>query len=119
VTWVELAIPGGLDKQMTINGLASINQFPVGKAGAIIRMVVQLSEVVTARFIRFTPTINGSPIARSLTMRNAEGRIEVLRCPPGKVVLPDRGRLGVRIETHAALAPAGTIEALVSFEVET
>jgi hypothetical protein len=82
-------------------------------------MAVQLSATITSRYIRFIPTINGTPIARTLTMRNADGQIGILRMKPGEFILARRDRLGVRFETHAGLAPAGSIEALVSFEVSS
>lgn len=103
---------------LAINGFpAGIDTFSLHQRSSLVAVGVELDAAVTAGFIRFQLTINGSAIGSTFDMDSGTGLRRLIEVPSGKYVGQKGNRVGVEWGSPPSLAPAG-IDGIVAILVE-
>ena len=118
-SWYKENTPAGqaTGVAMQVTGTA-FEALPVPRMSSLLSVGIVLSEAVTANFIRFELTLNGTPTGKTVDMDSGMGTARIWEFKSGRFMLDKGDRIGVNWGSHPALAPDGVIDALVFFEME-
>jgi hypothetical protein len=118
--WVMDNVPAGQTTPvaMGIPGVNQINSLPLLDRATLRAVVIKLSAPVTAGFIRFQLTRNGSQVGPQVDMAPGDGTVKQWELAPGDLVANKGDEIGLVLGTPPTLAPAASIEALVLLGIE-
>ena len=117
--WYRTNVPASATGKIDIAGFpAGLNEMPFPRQGTIVAIVVALSEAVTAGQMVVRVTKDGVNTGDVVTIQDTAGTRRVEDFEPGVITFNRNHNLGVRLSSSAALAPAGSIDLVVYFEVQ-
>jgi len=118
--WVMDNIPAGqtVPVAMDIPGVNKVNALPLLDRATLRAVVIKLSAAVTAGFVRFQLTRNGTQVGPQVDMEPGDGTVKQWEITPGTLVADKGDEIGVVLGTPPGLIPAGSIEALVLLGIE-
>ena len=102
---------------MTIPSISKVD-LPFARKGSVVSVGITLTDAVTAGFIRFELTKDGTPTGKTFDMDSASGLHSIWEFPPGDLVGLKGEEIGILWGSNAALLPTGTIEAVLYVEVQ-
>lgn len=97
---------------------ASINTRPLARATSLVTVGIVLSAAVTAGLIRFEIVKNGTPTGKTFDMTSSEGTEHMWEFAPGELAGAKGDILGIQWGSSGTLAPNGTIDSMLSLEVQ-
>jgi hypothetical protein len=103
---------------MKILGANKVTSLPLLDKATLRAVVIKLSQPVTAGFIRFQLTRNGSGVGPQVEINPGMGVVFQHVIKAGQLVANKGDEIGVQFGTHPSLAPAGSIEAIVLLGIE-
>jgi hypothetical protein len=104
---------------MAITGFPSgINEFTLLRDTSLVTVGILLSSPVTAGFIRFEVVKNGSATGKTVDVNSGSGLAAMWEIKPGTMRGTKGDRIGVQWGSSATLAPSGTIDGVIFFEVQ-
>jgi hypothetical protein len=103
---------------MSIPGVNKVSALPLLKRATLRAVVIKLSQPITAGFIRFQLTRNGTGVGPEVEMNAGTGTVFQHNLKPGLLVADAGDEIGLQFGTHPSLTPTGTIEALVLLGIE-
>ena len=105
--------------QVSVSGFpAGITRFALPRQTSIKTMTVQLSEALTAGWLDFEITKGGVATGKKIRMNSTDGTLKRVDFRPGELVGGPGDRIGVEWGSGALMAPSGTIDGVVFFEVQ-
>lgn len=115
--WQKESIAAGSSGTIGISGIAK-NRLPlIGKA-SVVRVMIGLTEPVTAGYIEFEAIIGGVATGQTIRINAAHGVERAWVIAPGKLTLDQKQQLGFTWSAGGGLLPDGTIEAILYVEVQ-
>jgi hypothetical protein len=96
----------------------SIVAFPLLRKTSVLSVGILLSAPVTAGFIRFELTKNGVATGNTMDMNAAAGTRKLWEFEPGALVGNKGDEVGVLWGSNGTLAPSGSIDGVLFFEVQ-
>ena len=117
--WKKTNIPAGQATGVAMDIVGKTNNYFVfQRKGSLVAVVIELTAAVTANFIRFEITKNGSATGKTFDMTSTEDTEAIWEFEPGVLVGNKGDKLGFLWGSHASLTPDGTIEAVIYPEVQ-
>lgn len=116
--WTRGNVPAGADLDIGIAGQANIKELPAARQSSVVTLVLVGTEVPTTGYIKAEITKDGALTGFSAQFGAATGTMRrVEEFAPGALQFNKEHRLGIRLTSHASLAPT-TIDVAVYLEVQ-
>jgi hypothetical protein len=96
----------------------SIKILPLARKTSLVTVGIILSAAVTAGLIRFEIVKNGTPTGQTFDMTSTEGTKQMWTFNPGTLTGVKGDEIGIQWGSNAALLPTGTIDSVLSLEVQ-
>lgn len=104
---------------MAINGHPpGIDEFSLPRRMSLVSVGIELDAGVSAGFLRFQLTRNGTPVGPTWDMDDTTGLRRLIEVTPGTIIGQKGQRIGVVWGSPPSLSPAGSIDGVVMLEVE-
>ena len=121
VFWTKTGFDSGQSTgvPMGISGFpSSIVEFALPRKTSLRTVGIMLSQAVTAGFIRFELTKNGSPTGKTVDVDVVAGSRKMWTFDPGELVGDAGDEVGILWGSSASLLPSGTIDGALFLEVQ-
>lgn len=121
VSWGKSGFTAGQStgEAMSITGFPSgIFEFVFPRLTSLVTVGVLLSAAVTAGFIRFEIIKNGVGTGKTIDVDASKGTATMWELDPGTVKGAKGDRIGIQWGSSGILAPDGTIDGVLFFEVQ-
>ena len=116
--WTRGNVPAGADLDIGIAGQANIKELPAARQSSVVTLVLVGTEVPTTGWVKAEVTKDGALTGQSAQFGQATGtKRRVVDIAPGVLTFNKEHRLGIRLTSHASLAPT-TIDVAVYLEVQ-
>ncbi len=117
--WYSTNVPASASGKIDIAGFpAGLNEMPFPRQGSIVAIIVALSAAVTAGQMVVRVTKDGVNTGDTVTIQSGAGTRRIEDFDPGDITFNRNHNLGVRLSSSSDLAPAGSIDLVVYFEVQ-
>jgi hypothetical protein len=102
----------------TIKYFGDVEILALPTKSSVVSMTVNLSAALTAGWLDLKITRDGALVGKKVRMEPADGVSQTKQFKPGEVVVGIAKQLGVDWVADAAMLPTGSVDVVVSFEVE-
>jgi hypothetical protein len=96
----------------------SIVEFTLLRKTSLRTVGIKLTQGVSAGFVRFEITKNGSPTGKTVDMDSAAGAKKLWTFRPGELAGDAGDEIGLLWGSSGSLTPSGTIDGVVFFEIQ-
>jgi len=119
--WIKTGFTSGQGTglAMAISGFpAGIKEIALARPTSLVTVGIQLSAAITAGLIRFEITKNGAATGKTVDLTSASGLKAMWEFDPGELTGTKGDVVGVLWGSSGSLAPSGTIDGVIFFEVQ-
>ena len=117
--WKKVGVTAGqsVGETMSIVGITRTG-FTLARAASLMTVGVVLTAPVTAGFMRFEITKNGTPTGKTFDMDDSTGVKQIWEFKAGELTGGKGDDIGFQWGSSGSLAPSGTIEAVLYVELQ-
>jgi hypothetical protein len=121
VFWAKAGFTSGQTTgvAMPISGFPSaIMEFVLPREVTLLTIGIMLSQALTAGFLRFELTRNGTPTGKTVDVDVAAGTRKLWTLRPGELTGDAADEVGLLWGSSPTMAPSGVIDGVIFFEVQ-
>jgi hypothetical protein len=121
VFWAKVGFTPGQTTgvAMPISGFpGTILEFVLPRETTLLTVGIMLSQALTAGFLRFELTRNGTPTGKTVDVDSAVGTRKLWTLRPGEVTGDVADEVGILWGSSPAMAPSGVVDGVIFLEVQ-